>query len=138
MEYKNKDIVFVNNYKYKNGSSGKNHNFVIVDDNKAIDINYFGFLLSSKTNKTGQKFPYNILLPKNETNNLKYDSIVKCDDLITKDKNEIEFKIGEVSDEDLKEFKSLYKQYMDIKNAINDSKNATKLNVPNENQTLKQ
>ena len=41
------DIVFVAKYEYKNGESGANHSFVIIDDGQAIDINYFGFLLSS-------------------------------------------------------------------------------------------
>ena len=45
------DIVFVNNYEYKNGSNGQNHSFVIIDDGQAIDINYFGFLLSSQIKK---------------------------------------------------------------------------------------
>ena len=46
------DIVFVNNYEYKNGSNGQNHSFVIIDDGQAIDINYFGFLLSSQIKKS--------------------------------------------------------------------------------------
>ncbi len=31
------DIVFVSNYKYKNGKDGINHSFVIVDDGQAIE-----------------------------------------------------------------------------------------------------
>ena len=42
------DIVFVSNYAYKDGNEGQNHSFVIIDDGQAIDINYFGFLLSSQ------------------------------------------------------------------------------------------
>ena len=38
-------------YKYKNGKEGENHSFVIIDDGQAVDINYFGFLLSSQTKK---------------------------------------------------------------------------------------
>lgn len=86
------DIVFVNNYEYKSGNNGKNHIFVLVDDGQAIEINdYFGFLLSSKTEKA--TYPYNEKLTKNDTNGLHKDSIVKCDDLIEIVENNIQFKI---------------------------------------------
>lgn len=45
------DIVFVAKYEYKSGTIGQNHSFVIIDDGQAIDINYFGFLLSSNLKK---------------------------------------------------------------------------------------
>lgn len=105
------DIVFVSNYKYKNGKDGINHSFVIVDDGQAIDINYFGFLLSSKVEK--EKYLYNEMLPKNSVNKLYKDSIVKCDDLIEINEDNIQFKIGIVSQEDLNRFLDTYKRYLE-------------------------
>lgn len=105
------DIVFVSNYEYKNGYNGQNHSFVIIDDGQAIDINYFGFLLSSHLDKA--TYPYNEELSRNETNNLRKDSIVKCDDLIEISENEIQFKIGTVTQEDLERFVDTYSKYLD-------------------------
>lgn len=94
------DIVFVTNYQYKSGKKGENHSFVIVQDNgNAIDIDYFGFLLSSQFEKAS--YSYNEKLYKNETNNLYKNSIVKCDDLIAIAEHNIKFKIGEVTNEEL-------------------------------------
>ena len=105
------DIVFVSNYKYKNGTSGQNHIFVIIDDGQAVDINYFGFLISSQMNK--ETYKYNERLNKNSTNNLIKDSIVKCDDLIEITEEEIQFRIGEVTQEDLNKFINTYSRYLE-------------------------
>lgn len=105
------DIVFVSDYEYKSGTNGQNHSFVIIDDGQAIDINYFGFLLSSKTAKA--TYPYNERLNKNNTNNLDKDSIVKCDDLIEISENNIKFKIGRVEQEDLDRFIDTYAKFLD-------------------------
>ena len=105
------DIVFVSNYEYKNGMEGKNHSFVIIDDRQAVDINYFGFLLSSKINKINYK--YNEKLDKNNINNLIKNSIVKCDDLIQIHEKEIKFKIGVVSKNDLNRFINTYLKYLE-------------------------
>lgn len=105
------DIVYVMNYEYKTGKAGKNHIFVIIDDGQAVDINYFGFLLSSHLNKS--LYPYNEIITKDEINHLHSNSIVKCDDLIEISENEIKFKIGEVSQEDLERFINTYSKYLD-------------------------
>lgn len=112
-KYKIGDIVFVSKYKYKSGEYGENHSFVIIDDEKAVDINYFGFLLSSQTKKV--KYSFNELLNKNELNKLKKDSIVKCDDLITILEENIKFKIGEVTEEELERFINAYDKYLENK-----------------------
>lgn len=104
------DIVFVANYEYKNGENGQNHIFVIIDDGQAIDINYFGFLLSSNINKA--TYPYNERLNKDNNNNLSKDSIVKCDDLIELTENEVKFKIGSVTKKDLKRFIDTFEKYL--------------------------
>ena len=105
------DIVFVSNYGYKSGTNGTRHSFVIIDDGQAVDIDYFGFLLSSQLNKV--TYPYNELLTKNTTNNLKKDSIVKCDDLIKFTENEIQFKIGQVTQAELDKFIDTYSKFIE-------------------------
>lgn len=112
-KYKIGDIVFVSKYKYKSGNDGENHSFVIIDEEQAIDINYFGFLLSSQTKKAS--FSFNEVLNKNEFNKLKKDSIVKCDDLITILEEDIKFKIGEVTEEELERFINAYDKYLESK-----------------------
>ena len=109
-KYKIGDIVFVSNYKYKNGGAGQNHSFVIIDDGQAIDINYFGFLISSQVEKVS--YPYNEMLNKTKENRLYKDSIVKCDDLIILSEEDIKFKIGEVTDEELERFIRAYIKYL--------------------------
>ena len=111
------DVAFVSNYEYKSGNVGQNHSFVIIDDGQAIDINYFGFLLSSHVEKA--TYPYNEKLDKNNINNLRQDSIVKCDDLIEISENDIRFKIGTVTEEDLNKFIDTYSKYLDEELATN-------------------
>lgn len=103
------DIVFVSNYIYKNGASGKNHIFVIIGE-EAVNINYFGLLLSSQLTKSTYK--YNEPLDKDNINNLHKNSIVKCDDLITISEAEIQFKIGEVTQNELERFIETYEKYL--------------------------
>ena len=105
------DIVFVANYEYKNGTLGTNHSFVIIDDGQAVDINYFGLLLSSHIEKA--KFPYNEPLKKDKVNHLREDSIVKCDDLIEITEQEIQFKIGTVAESDLERFINTFEKYIE-------------------------
>ncbi len=112
-KYKIGDIVFATNYRYKNGNNGKNHSFVIIDDGQAIDINYFGFLISSQVQKLS--YPYNEMLKKNNENNLYKDSIVKCDDLISITEEDIKFKIGEVTENELERFINAYAKYLENK-----------------------
>ncbi|MCL2859174.1 MAG: hypothetical protein FWF46_01110 [Oscillospiraceae bacterium] len=105
-----RDIVFVTNYKYKNGKTGTSHIFVIIDDGQAVNIDYFGFLLSSQVHKIN--YPYNEELKKDSINNLNKDSIVKCDDLIKIEEVSIQFKIGEVTQEDLERFIKTFEKYL--------------------------
>lgn len=109
-KFKIGDIVFVSNYEYKSGKTGQNHSFVIIDDGQAVDINYFGFLISSQINKS--TYPYNQIINKNDGNNLLKDSIVKCDDLIEISEKDIKFKIGVVTKEELNKFINTYEKYL--------------------------
>ena len=105
------DIVFVAKYQYKSGELGENHFLVIIDDGQAVDIDsYFGFLLTS--NAKQKKYPYNKELKKNQKNNLYKDSIVKCDDFIEISEKDIQFKVGEVEQDDLERFLNTYMKYL--------------------------
>ena len=104
------DIVFVKEYTYTNGKIGNNHLFVIIDQNNiAVPIENFGMLISSNLEKL--KFNANILLEKDNVNNLNKDSIVK-NDVVYKILNEqILFKIGKVDNGKIEEYK---KSFYDI------------------------
>lgn len=107
------DIVFVNEYNYVNNDIGKNHLFVIVDDdNKVVPLEYFGFIVSSHTEKSKEKtkYIYNEPLPKSKTNNLISVSIVKCDNLFTLPSKNIQYKIGTVDVDDFLRFITTYKK----------------------------
>ena len=108
LEYNNYeigDIVFVKEYYYSNGVKGKNHFFVIIDQNNiAVPIENFGMLISSKLTKL--KYPANKLLEKNDKNNLNMDSIVKTDVIYKILNNQILFKIGKVDTTKIEEYKN--------------------------------
>lgn len=107
------DIVFVNEYNYVNNDIGKNHLFVIIDDdNKVVPLEYFGFIVSSHTEKSKEKtkYIYNEPLPKSKTNNLMSDSIEKCDNLFTLPSKNIQYKIGTVDVDDFLRFITTYKE----------------------------
>lgn len=104
------DIVFVQNYMYSNGHRGKNHLFVIIDQNNlAVPIENFGMLISSQLNKL--KYNANIMIKKNLQNNLKKDSLVKTDIVYKISNKQILFKIGKVDLERVEEYK---KKFEDI------------------------
>ena len=52
-KYKVGDIVFVKRYKYEDGTEGRNHLFVIINQNNniAVPIEYIGMIISSKIEK---------------------------------------------------------------------------------------
>ena len=105
--YKIGDIVFVNEYFYITGDRGKNHLFVIIDqDNLAVPIENFGMLISSNLNKL--KYNSNVLLKRNENNNLNKDSIVKTDIMYRILNENILFKIGEVDRVKVLEYKRCF------------------------------
>jgi len=98
------DIVFAKEYKYKDGSEGTNHLFVIIDDDNACtSLEYFGLIISSNLEKL--KYDSNVLLKKNRKNNLHKDSIVKTDVIYVLCDQDILFKIGEVSLKDVEIYK---------------------------------
>ena len=65
-------------------------------------------LISSKLDKL--KYPANILLKKDEKNNLKKDSIVKTDIIYNIHSSEIIFKVGIVDLDKIEEFRKNFKK----------------------------
>ena len=101
------DIVFVKQYKYDDGSQGKNHLFVIIEQNNiVVPIENFGMLISSKLEKL--KYPSNKLLEKDSENQLSTDSIVKTDVLYKIDIEQILFKVGTVDKEKVNVYKESF------------------------------
>lgn len=101
------DIVFVKEYVYSDGNIGKNHLFVIIDQNyTAVPIENFGMLISSNLKKL--KYDSNELLKKDNKNNLHKDSIVKTDVIYKILNEQILFKIGKVDDEKIEAYKKSF------------------------------
>ena len=100
--YKIGDIVYVSKYKNVN-----KYLFVIVDEeNRGIDMDYFCMLISSKLDKL--KYESNVLLKKDNMNNLNKDSIVKTDKTYLIEHNDIDFSIGKIDESLIDEFKRIY------------------------------
>lgn len=110
--YHKKDIVFIKEYKYSDGTTGSDHLFVIIDDNnKSVPLEYFCFLISSNLSKL--KYEANILIKKDDNNHLMKDSLVKLDiGYIIPNKNVIN-KIGTVTDEQLELYKKIHKEFIE-------------------------
>lgn len=114
-KYEIGDIVFVSKYNYDNGTKGQNHLFVIIDDdNQLVPIEYFGLIVSSHREKAKEisGFKYNEPLNKNDKNNLKKDSIVKCDQIYQIPEKNIQFKIGQVDIDDYIRFIAAYEEFL--------------------------
>lgn len=110
------DIVFVNEFAYENNQSGENHLFVVVaDDDKVLPLEYFGLIVSSHREKSKEfsNLKYNEPLNKDTKNALKRDSIVKCDQLYSFPKANIQFKIGSVDVDDFIRFIQAYETYLE-------------------------
>ena len=115
IDYNIGDIVFVKEYTYSDGKTGKNHLFVIIDkDNTAVPIENFGMLISSNLNKL--KFNSNKLLQKDDVNNLHKDSIVKTDVLYKIRNEQILLSIGKVDDEKIEEYKKSFYELLQNEN----------------------
>lgn len=118
MKYDMGDIVWVTNL--EETEQVTNHLFIVIsDDGQIIPADYFGFVLSSNISKSKEfsKFKYNEPLNKNEINNLKSNSIVKCDQLFKIPTDSINYKIGTVEIEELNRFLVSYNDFLEEVNA---------------------
>ena len=108
MRYEKGDIVFAAEaIKIQNNDNIKSHLYVIIDDDgNIVPAEYFGFVLSSRTEKSknNSPFKYNEPIIKNDENNLDVDSIVKCDQLMNIPTQNIQCKIGAVQEHQLNTF----------------------------------
>lgn len=57
-------------------------------------------IIAIVTTKSKRELPTHVLIHKDELNGLKYDSVVALEQITTIDKDRIQFKIGELSNED--------------------------------------
>ena len=112
MKYNMGDIVWVTNMEAI--KEVENHLFVVIDDDgQVVPADYFGFVVSSHTEKSKEvsHFRYNEPLNKNNTNNLDVDSIVKCDQIYEIPSKGINCKIGTVDSDELNRFLTAYGDY---------------------------
>lgn len=101
------DIVFVRKYKYKDGKEGKDHLFVIIEENNLlVPIEYLSMLISSNLSKL--KYDSNKLIERDNRNNLNKDSIVKTDVIYRIRTQDILFKIGKVDMRQVEEYKRYF------------------------------
>ena len=116
MQYKIGDIIFASKgTKIQDEDEIKSHLFVIIDDDgNVVPADYFGFVVSSRLekSKTNSRFKFNEPILKNESNNLKVNSIVKCDQLLSIPSKNINKKIGTVSDEEMTRFLNSFQDYI--------------------------
>jgi len=104
MTYEVGDIILLNKFLYPDGTEGTLHSFVVVgiekDELEVLPFEYLCFLISSQKSK--EKYPYNIPIKKDSINCLQKDSHVKCDYMYTGiRKDDILMKVGYVTDEQL-------------------------------------
>ena len=115
------DIIFVKEYCYQDGSEGRNHLFVIIEQNNiAVPAENFGMLISSNLSKL--KYDANKFIAKDEKNGLKTNSLVKTDILYKIRNEQILFKVGNVEEDKIEEYKqNFYKQNSKDENILADS-----------------
>ena len=86
--------------------------FVIIDQNNiAVPIENFGMLISSNMNKIN--YQSNILLPKDDKNHLKKDSIIKTDFIYKILNSQILFRVGMVDKDKVDKYKESFKRLVD-------------------------
>jgi hypothetical protein len=110
------DIVYVTEYLDDNGIEGNNHLFVVIDkDNRVVTAEYFGFLVSSHTEKNNDvsNYKYNEPLSKSNVNGLDVDSHVKCDQRYRIEPSDISYRIGHVDVDDYIRFMDSYDRYLE-------------------------
>jgi len=116
MKYNMGDIVWVSEAnKEVTNNNVKNHLFVIIDnDGNLVPMDYYGFVISSRLEKSknNSKYKYNEEIENDNNNNLKTKSIVKCDQLMNIPSQNIEMKIGEVNESDLIRFLNAFENSM--------------------------
>lgn len=88
-DIQNGDIIFVSKYKYTKNKPGHYHLFLVINK---YGIYVHGMLITSNIEK--EWYLYNIPVCKDDKNNLKYDSLIKTDNIYLIEKKNILNKIG--------------------------------------------
>lgn len=88
-DIQNGDIIFVSKYKYTKNKPGHYHHFLVINK---YGIYVHGMLITSNIDK--EWYLYNIPVYKDDQNNLKYDSLIKTDNVYLIEKKNILNKIG--------------------------------------------
>ncbi len=106
-KYEIGEIVYVDKYTYNSGRKGYDHLFVVIDKEETeISVQYLAMLISSQVKKI--KYKQNVLLKKDKINNLKKNSIVKTDELYNINIKNILFKIGNIEEKLILEYKNQF------------------------------
>ncbi len=116
MKYQMGDIVFAAEATKKEDSSSiRSHFFVIIDDDgKVVPIDYLGLVISSRTEKSKENSPYKYNEPLYASEcGLKYDGIVKCDQLMSIPSSNISRKVGEIDEDVLNRFLNAFENYLE-------------------------
>ena len=118
MKYQIGDIVWAAEAKIKEDTGYKgnvrNHFFVIIDDDgKVVPMDYFGLVVSSRIEKSKEnsQYKYNEPLYANECG-LRYDGIVKCDQLMNIPSENISRKVGEIDTDVINRFLDAFENYL--------------------------
>lgn len=117
MKYKIGDIVWASEANKKEEDANekvKSHFFVIIDDDgNVVPIDYFGLVISSRTDKSKENSPYKYNEPLYSSEcGLKYDGIVKCDQLMEIPSSNISRKVGELDSEVVNRFLDAFENYL--------------------------
>lgn len=116
MKYEKGDIIFASEaVNMDNNDNIRSHLYVLIDDDgNIVPADYFGFVLSSRIEKSknNSHYKYNEPITKNDTNSLDVDSIVKCDQLMQIPTKNIQCKIGEVQENELNTFLDAFENYI--------------------------
>lgn len=122
MRYQRGDIIWASEAKNltEENNDVKNHYYVLInDDGMVVPFEYYGFVISSKVEKSknNSPFKYNEPIEKSKENNLTTNSIVKCDKLFNIPVDNIGGKLGVADENDFNRFLDAFEDC--INNTIN-------------------
>lgn len=117
MKYEKGDIIWASEAKNLNEENNdvKNHYYVLInDDGTVVPLDYYGFVLSSRVEKSKENSPYkyNEPISKDNENNLTTNSIVKCDKLFKIPVDNIGGKLGVINEDDFNRFLDAFENYL--------------------------
>lgn len=117
MKYQKGDIIWASEAKNLSVENNdvKNHYFVLInDDGMAVPFEYYGFVISSRIDKSkdNSPFKYNEPIEKSDENQLETNSIIKCDQLFNIPADNIGGKLGSAEQDDFIRFLDAFGDYL--------------------------